>query len=87
MEVSFGGKYRSDFVWLNDNSDGPEWVLVEIEKPRIKLFTKKGEPSAELNHAIEQVRSWIRYFNENPSEKSRIFGAVQGLDLYCSRRY
>jgi len=76
MEISFGGKYRCDFAWLNDNSDGPEWVLVEIEKPRMKLFTKKREPSAELNHAIEQVKSWIRYFIENPSEKSRIFGAV-----------
>ena len=33
-EISFGGKFRCDFAWLNDNSDGPEWVLVEVEKPR-----------------------------------------------------
>lgn len=24
-EVPFGRKYRCDFCWLNDNSDGPEW--------------------------------------------------------------
>lgn len=75
-EVSFGGGLRCDFCWLNDNSDGPEWVLVEIEKPKLKLFTAKDEPASELNHAIEQVRSWRRYFNQNPSEKRRIFGAV-----------
>ncbi|CAK8714721.1 Shedu protein SduA C-terminal domain-containing protein [Candidatus Electrothrix aarhusensis] len=75
-EISFGGNYRCDFCWLNDNSDGPEWVLVEIEKPRMKLFTAKKEPSAELNHSIEQVKSWKRYFKNNPSEKRRIFGAV-----------
>jgi len=75
-EISFGGKYRCDFAWLNDNSDGPEWVLVEIEKPKMKLFTKKDEPTSALNHAIEQVKSWERYFNENPNEKKRIFGAV-----------
>ncbi|MGH1380346.1 MAG: hypothetical protein ACRAU9_05360 [Shewanella xiamenensis] len=23
-QVPFGSKYRSDFCWLNDNSDGPE---------------------------------------------------------------
>jgi len=78
-EVNFGGKHKCDFTWLNDNSVGPEWVLVEIEKPKVKLFTKKNEPAVELNHAIEQVRSWDRYFSENPSEKSRVFGAVKNF--------
>lgn len=75
-EVSFGGDLRCDFAWLNDNSDGPEWVLVEIEKPKQDLFTKAGDPTAKLNHAIEQVKSWRRYFNQNDAEKRRIFGAV-----------
>lgn len=75
-EVEFGGGVRCDFAWLNDNSDGPEWVLVEIEKPKLELFTSKGEPTYQLNHALEQVKSWRRYFNENPNEKRRIFGAV-----------
>lgn len=75
-EINFGGKLRCDFAWLNDNSDGPEWVLVEVEKPKMKLFTQKNEPTSELNHAIEQVKSWERYFDENPSGKKQIFGAV-----------
>ncbi|EGQ8961601.1 Shedu anti-phage system protein SduA domain-containing protein [Vibrio parahaemolyticus] len=75
-EVPFGSKLRCDFCWLNDNSDGPEWVLVEIEKPNMKLFNRNGEPSSELNHAIEQVKSWERYFHQQPAEKQRIFGAV-----------
>jgi len=75
-EISFGGDLRCDFAWLNDNSDGPEWVLVEIEKPKMKLFKKNEEPTHELNHAIEQINSWYRYFDENPNEKKRIFGAV-----------
>lgn len=75
-EVMLGQKFRCDFVWLNDNSDGPEWVLVEIEKPNLKLFKRDGKPTMELNNAIEQVRSWERYFFDNPNEKKRIFGAV-----------
>ncbi|PMM56705.1 Shedu anti-phage system protein SduA domain-containing protein [Vibrio lentus] len=75
-EVPFGDKFRCDFCWLNDNSDGPEWVLVEIEKPSMKLFTQTGDPARELNHAIEQVKSWGRYFHQQPAEKQRIFGAV-----------
>ena len=78
-EVEFGNKYRCDFCWLNDNSDGPEWVLVEIEKPKMKCFNRSGEPSKELNHSIEQVKSWDMYFAENPSEKKRIFGCVMNF--------
>lgn len=76
-EISFGGKYRCDFAWLNDNSDGPEWVLVEFEKPKMPLFRQDGGPRAEFHHAIEQVKSWQRYFEEYPAEKKRIFGAVK----------
>lgn len=75
-EISFGGQHRCDFAWLNDNSDGPEWVLVEVEAPKLNLFTRSGDPSQALNHAIEQVRSWRRYFDHNSQEKRRIFGAV-----------
>jgi len=75
-EISFGDTYRCDYAWLNDNSDGPEWILVEVEKPKMKLFTSKDEPTAYLNHAIGQLELWDRYFDENPSEKCRIFGAV-----------
>ena len=75
-EINFGGGLRCDYAWLNDNSDGPEWVLVEIEKPKLELFRKNNEPTQQLNHSFEQVKSWRRYFTEYPSEKRRIFGAV-----------
>ncbi len=75
-EINFGGELRCDFAWLNDNSDGPEWTLVEIEKPKMSLFKQNNDPTHELNHALEQVTSWRRYFNENHAEKRRIFGAV-----------
>ncbi len=75
-EIQFGGKYRCDYAWLNDNSDGPEWVLMELEKPKMRIFNVNGKPTAELNGAIEQVKTWQRYFHENPAEKKRIFGAV-----------
>ncbi len=75
-EISFGGELRCDFAWLNDNSDGPEWVLVELERPHMRLFNADGFPGAELNHGLEQIRSWRRYFAQNPHEKRRIFGVV-----------
>jgi hypothetical protein len=75
-EIEIGSKLRCDFAWLNDNSDGPEWVLVEIEKPRMKIFTKQNKPTKELNAAIEQVKTWQRHFLHHPADKRKIFGAV-----------
>ena len=49
---------------------------MEVEKPKMRIFNADGKPSSELNNAIEQVKSWQRYFIENPLEKKRIFGAV-----------
>lgn len=78
-EVPLGNNYRCDFVWLNDNSDGPEWTIVEVEKPGIKLFKKDGDRTAAFNHALEQIEHWDYYFNENPSSKREIFGAVKSF--------
>lgn len=75
-EVSFGGDYKADFLWLNDNSSGPEWVLVEVEKPKLRLFNSNGYAAAPLQNATEQMKSWGRYFRKNPLESKRIFGAV-----------
>lgn len=75
-ELNFGTEFRCDFAWLNDNSSGPEWVLVELESPRMSLFNKDGKPTAKLNGALEQVKTWDQYFDENKGEAKRIFGAV-----------
>lgn len=75
-ELSFGGDFRCDFAWLNDNSSGPEWVLVEIEKPEMRLFKNDGKPTAPFQAAIEQVKNWDQYFQQNQGEMRRIFGAV-----------
>lgn len=75
-ELNFGGDFRCDFAWLNDNSSGPEWVLVEVEKPKMGLFKNDGKPTAPFQGAIEQVKNWDQYFQQNQGEMRRIFGAV-----------
>ncbi len=74
-EVGFGG-LRCDFAWLNDDSSGPEWVLVEVESPGMKLFRRDGKPSQGLSGALDQVKSWRRHFEKYPSDRSQVFGAV-----------
>ena len=80
-ELNFSGDFRCDFAWLNDNSSGPEWVLVEVERPKLKLFKNDGKPTAHFNAAIEQVKNWDQHFRQHPSEMKRIFGAVARFRL------
>ena len=74
-EVGFGN-LRCDFAWLNDDSSGPEWTLVEVESPSMPLFRQNGKPSHKLNGALDQVKSWRRHFETYPGDRRQIFGAV-----------
>jgi hypothetical protein len=82
--VSFGGGLRCDFCWLNDNSYGPEWVLVEMENPKLKIFNSKNEPAAELNHAIEQVRSWVATSSRIQPKRDEYSVPYQNFVMYWS---
>lgn len=54
---------------------------MELEKPKMRIFNNNGKPTSELNGAIEQVKTWQRYFGEHPAEKRRIFGEVAKFRL------
>lgn len=55
-------KYFVDFAILNNRQ---ELLLVEIERPGLRLLKKDGGITAGLQHALDQVRNWIRVFNDH----------------------
>lgn len=61
LKVPFGDKV-SDFVFHDANGD---YLLVEIERPSKKLFTKRGDTSSHLSHAQNQITDWKRYIEDN----------------------
>jgi len=42
-----------------------EWTLIEIERPRHRLFTKNGDPTSELSHALRQITDWRVWVQSN----------------------
>jgi len=74
-DITFG-KHNVDFVWLNDSSAGPEWVLLSVSKPDLQVMDKDGNISLDILAEIESVKGWQNYFELNPAEKKRVFGAV-----------
>lgn len=64
-KVRLGSQYEIDFAFFDTGSFGPEWHLVEIEAPSKRMFTKTGDPTASLTHAIQQIRDWHDWVHEN----------------------
>lgn len=57
-KVQLGGRYQTDFAFCSLNSMGAWWTFVELERSDVPIFTKKGDPSKYLMHAIRQVMDW-----------------------------
>jgi len=65
-EVSFGGKYKADFV-LRAERAMPDVRLVEIEHSGHRLFTNDLHETDEVTHAVQQVNDWLRWWRQNPN--------------------
>jgi hypothetical protein len=91
-----GSQHVTDFMIGAANSFGAEWVAVELESPRASVFTKAGNPTAILSHAIRQITDWRAWLTSNlayaakpPSEGGlgleKIRPDVEGLILIGRR--
>ena len=69
---------RPDFMWLATDSECVSPILIEIEKPSKKWFTKKGVPTADFTQATNQLTQWKEWFS-NPENRT-IFRKGYRLD-------
>jgi hypothetical protein len=67
-------KYVADFAILNQRR---ELLLIEIERPGLRLLTKERRITAELQHAITQVTDWIQEVSDH---KTAVLNS-HGIDL------
>ncbi len=55
-------KFFADFAVLNGRD---ELLLIEIEKPHLKMLKRDGGSTAELEHAFHQVRTWKQVLDDH----------------------
>jgi hypothetical protein len=67
-----GCEYVTDFMVGEKSSAGFEWYAVELESPMAKMFTKAGDPSRQLNHAIRQISDWRSWLERNQPYAARL---------------
>lgn len=72
FKASILGKFETDFALLDTRN---QLILIELEKPSMKLFKRDGHPTADLMHAYGQVRDWLHEYSKHPS------AVIDGLKL------
>ena len=64
-------KFVPDFLVVGippySQSHTPTVTMVELEHPTMQLFTKAGDQTSQLSHAIRQVQDWRQWVRENHS--------------------
>jgi len=70
-QTRLGAEHVPDFIIGDRHSFGFEWQVVEIESPSAMVFTKSGDPSKILNHAIRQITDWRSWLRRNQEYASR----------------
>ncbi|MDZ4688856.1 MAG: DUF4263 domain-containing protein [Planctomycetaceae bacterium] len=81
-----GSEHVTDFMIGHCHSGGFEWQAVEIESPTKKMFTKTGDPTKELNHAIRQILDWRAWLkrNQNYAANPLDQGGLGLTDVDCN---
>ncbi len=57
-------RHIPDFMWIAQDSSTIYPVLIEIEAPRKRWFTKAGRATAQLTEAINQLHDWKAWFSQ-----------------------
>jgi hypothetical protein len=78
-EVHLGEMYRVDLALMFD-LDARRTLLVELERAALRVFTKKGRPTKEHTHAVQQVEDWLRWWLEHPGDVPTGFDASAPLE-------
>ena len=60
--IGVGTEFRPDFIIREATG---EYILVEIENPKRPLFTKRGDFTADVSHAVQQVEDWQEWMEQN----------------------
>jgi hypothetical protein len=70
----FGSEHQADFVIASDQmSAGIHYRFIELESPHEAAYTARGNPSARLTHAVQQMIDWKRWIKSNRGQYKKLF--------------
>ena len=84
--AELGSDYQADFVITSDEASyGINYKFVEVETPQSRVYTRGGDPSARLTHAIQQVLNWRTWLSRHRGHVRKFFpSAYFGWDEFTN---
>jgi len=80
------GRYQSDFVvGYEEGSQGFIYNLIELESPTDDAYKNSGNPSQELNIALQQIRDWQQTIDNDIAHIEKILPLTGGRRNGSSR--
>jgi hypothetical protein len=76
-----GNQYVTDFMIAEKSTVGFEWYAVELKSPKVKMFTKAGNPTHQLTHAIAQIQRCRNWLHQNQNYASRTENGLGLTDI------
>jgi len=70
-KFKLGKNFVTDFVYLVQGIEGPEYIFVEIEKQSKRIFTLSGQFTAEFTQAKDQILNWDTWITHNQADISQ----------------
>lgn len=70
VPIGVGTQFRMDFL-IRDASG--RYLVVEIENPQRQLFTKAGNLTASVSHAVQQVEDWQEWIEDNLPSVQKLY--------------
>lgn len=75
--AELGSDFQADFVIATDKASyGIKYTFVEIETPQSLVYTRSGDPSARLTHALQQVLNWKAWLTRHRGHVRRFFPSI-----------
>jgi hypothetical protein len=63
--LRLGSQFAPDFVIGEQYARRSRWTLIELESPSVKLFTREGDASRALGHAVGRIRGWRGWLHDH----------------------
>jgi hypothetical protein len=76
-----GGGWIPDFMVVDFTSNGPEWHIVELESPTVRVTTSKGLLSAKLRTAQQQIEDYRGHLGKYAGQLRE--GGFPIIDGHC----